>query len=338
MSSRYWIAAFAFGLTFSGAAAQNQPTTEDQPRQEESVSNGQDSAESQQPEAIDTTPALQGIEAAIRDLKAEIDEVEQERQRENDRRDLDAQEGMAIWAERMFYVTLATVFLTLAALITIIRTLHHTKLAAKSAADMVPHARDSAAAAMDAAKAAFDANATMQRVGELETRAYLVIENPRLIYSEYGAAVELDIRNVGRSPAYFVTAVFVPQSTAIEFDGDGFDWTKPEPVKHEMARLIGSDVTKRCKFGIRDIHIRSDFHKMDPGKLIKKIALIVEYQTVFDRERSTFDNEVALTLLNVPDPRRGLLAESAPPGSAEFTLTTIDTIPGGWVKHYQSNN
>lgn len=107
-----WIIAVAFGLICSASVAQDQTTTENQPRQEESIADGEESAESEQPRAIDPTPALEGIEAAIRDLEAEIDEVEKDRQRKNERRDVEAQEDMARWAFWMFVSTVVVAVIT----------------------------------------------------------------------------------------------------------------------------------------------------------------------------------------------------------------------------------
>ena len=158
--------AIAFGLIAGSLQAQDQATTEDQPRQEESVAKGENAAQSESPDPIDLSPALQGIEAAIRELKAEVDKVEQERQQENDRRDLMAQEGMARWAFWMFIASGATVLLTLAALLTIIGTLFQTKRAADASVEMVDQAKASTTAAIKAVE-------VTREMGIAQTRAYV---------------------------------------------------------------------------------------------------------------------------------------------------------------------
>jgi len=84
MFKRYWIIAITLGLALSSTGyAQDETASENHPSTEDAAAEGQQQSEQQQSPAIDPTPALEGIERAIRDLEAEIDHVEQERQREN---------------------------------------------------------------------------------------------------------------------------------------------------------------------------------------------------------------------------------------------------------------
>ncbi|PIL14304.1 hypothetical protein P775_26735 [Puniceibacterium antarcticum] len=200
MSISRWIIAIAFGLIACLGAAQEQPTPKDQPGQSESATNAGDGGQENQYKTIELTSALDRIEAAIRDLIAEEDKIEQERAREQASRDLNAQEGMAWWAELMFYATAATVALTFVALFAIIRTLFHTKRAADAAHDMVDEARATTTAAERGALVA-------REIGEAQVRAYVSVDEISISESpdaqgRYEARVTL--KNTGQSPAWEV--------------------------------------------------------------------------------------------------------------------------------------
>ncbi|UWQ16252.1 hypothetical protein [Jannaschia sp. M317] len=181
MSISRWIIAVALGLTLvTSGTAQEQPATEDQPRQEDSATDGQDRPEQPEFDPVQAVIALEAIEAAINKLKSEVDQNETNRARENAARDLDAQEGMAWWAELMFYATAGTVILTFAALIAIIRTLHHTRRAADTAERMADDTR---------------------AIGRAQVRAYLHCKSAKFeIKSDLSRAV-LEVSNTGQSPA-----------------------------------------------------------------------------------------------------------------------------------------
>lgn len=135
------IIAVIFGLAILSAEALAQTAPEDQPRQEESTTDADQNSQNQNENSVRLTSALEGIESAIRDLIAEEDKIETQRQQDAEDRDLKAQEGMAWWAELMFYSAVATVILTVVALFAIIRTLHHTRRAADYTKDMLTEAR-----------------------------------------------------------------------------------------------------------------------------------------------------------------------------------------------------
>lgn len=184
MFRSYWVITVALGLVILATESRSQTAAEDQPRQEESTSDTQSDSKQQNPKPVDLTPVLENIEAAIRDLIAEEDKIAAEAQQNRESRDLEAQEGMAKWAEWMFYATTATVVLTLAALMAIIRTLHHTRRAADSA-EIV--ARDTKA------------------IGEAQVRAYLHCGSASYEFGEDYLTATLQILNAGQSPATKVT-------------------------------------------------------------------------------------------------------------------------------------
>ena len=160
----------------------------------------------------DPTPTLQNIERAIRELKEEKTETEIQRQNDRETRNLDAQETIAYWAGRMFWATIATVLLTFGALITIIRTLRHTRRAADYAKDMATEAQ----AATEAATKAADQAEASNKILRAEQRPWLSIGAPVISsfsepgivrarrepdFLEYNFSISVKITNNGKFPA-----------------------------------------------------------------------------------------------------------------------------------------
>jgi len=196
-------------LVLSGQAY-SQAAAEDQPRQEEGAAATDEGGGDQEREPIDLTSAFEGIETAIRDLITKENEVTAQQQQENEQRDLDAQEGMAWWAKLMFYATGATVLVTFAALVAIIKTLEQTKRAADYTKDML----------VEAAEVTREAKSANQILRE-EQRPWIQVTHE--IHSDFGWDREIDlgkevpidqryfrivvrtkIKNLGRLPAYDV--------------------------------------------------------------------------------------------------------------------------------------
>lgn len=202
MPFRAWLLIVVLGLSIMPDLGHTQEgldaVLEDEPvtaqRQEESTTASDDNSTQHQPPAIDPTPALESIEAAIRDLIAEEDKIERERHQDRERRDLDAQVGMALWAKRMFFATLATVVLTFIALFAIIKTPKHTRRAADSAMIM-------AVETGRATKAARAAVAVTREIGEIQTRAYVGVARCKFILECYEAEILSEFTNTGNTPA-----------------------------------------------------------------------------------------------------------------------------------------
>lgn len=174
---------------------------EDQPGQEESPPDSQDRGEGQQTASLTLSSALQGIERAIRDLVPEEDHDDRRQQQERERRDLSAQEGMAWWAELMFYAASATVILTFFALVAILRTLHHTRRAADYTEGMLGEAKATTVAARDTVT-------ETRRIGEAQVKAYLSIKAAKAFIDENdGIVFDVTVRNFGQSPAKDVHAI-----------------------------------------------------------------------------------------------------------------------------------
>lgn len=189
MPFRTWVFAVAFGLIASLGQAQENvvPSLENDPvgtaGYSESAEGADDQSECEQADGFDYAPALTLIEGAIRDLVADVDHVEAQRQQENEERDLQAQEDMAYWAKLMFWASAVTVGLTFIALVAIIRTLKHTKTAAEAAVDMVEEAKgttlatrqmaeDSKAIGDSQVQASIDAVATARSANEVAAKQF----------------------------------------------------------------------------------------------------------------------------------------------------------------------
>lgn len=197
MLVRSWLLAVALGLTLAPswcgaqeapeAAVEGQPVTE--PGQQESGPTGETNAPSEDAEPPDLAPSLQGIEAAIRDLIAEEDEIERQRQEEREIRDLNAQEEMAGWAREMFWTSAATVVLTAVGVILIWRTLKATR-------DAVKEAEKATVAAQEAV------NVTHE-IGGRQLRAYLgfIGIESQLAPNEAFVRVAVNFKNTGQTPA-----------------------------------------------------------------------------------------------------------------------------------------
>jgi hypothetical protein len=90
------------------------------------------------------------IESAIRSLKVEADKKENEEKESREKSDLIAQQEMSRWAFWTMVATWGTTLLSLAALLTIYRTLVHTRRAADASNRMVIEAQQTTVAAREA--------------------------------------------------------------------------------------------------------------------------------------------------------------------------------------------
>lgn len=215
MSFRALMFAVAIGLTAGlvPGDSSGQTAPESQPRQEESGPASSEVSQEQDPSAVDISPALNGIEAAIRELIAEEDAIARKEAEALEKRDLKAQEGMAWWAELMFYATGAMTVLTFAALIAIIRTLKHTKRAADYAQDMVREAKATTEAAEKTVEATKD-------IARIELRAYVGVKSVTITFGQDGqdfdARIVIRVANTGSTPAIIQ---FHSTKNQIEFYG-----------------------------------------------------------------------------------------------------------------------
>lgn len=225
MPFRAWLLIAALGWLTVDVAFSQEPTPPEQEAQVEPPGNYQGGATAGERPAAqeqDRSPtifsALNGVEAAIRDLIAEQRNQASQGPASHEVRDLHAQEKMAMWAFWMFVATAATVALTFAALLAILRTLHHTKRAADAAVDMVTEAKATSAAA--------EATIGVTReIGQAQVRAYLSIKAARAYVDEKdGIVFDVTVENSGQSPAkgvHAVVGVWVNRKVTLSADMGG---------------------------------------------------------------------------------------------------------------------
>lgn len=195
-----WLFVIALGVALP-SPVWSQAASEDQVRQEERPADSQAGSDDEQAQPFNLAPALQGIEGAIRSLIPEVDSEGRRQEQEREQRDLSAQEGMAWWAELMFYASAATVVLTFFALVAILRTLHHTRRAADYTEGMLGEAKQTTVAARDTVT-------ETRRIGEAQVKAYLSIKAAKAFIDEKdGIVFDVTVRNFGQSPAKDVHAI-----------------------------------------------------------------------------------------------------------------------------------
>lgn len=192
MPYRHWLFIAALGCLTAEAALSQEPVPPDPEAQVQTPGDDQDDAAAgrdapgqDQQRAPDLFPAIYGIEAAIRDLIAEQRNQTSQEPGDHEVRDLDAQEQMALWAYWMFVATAAAVVLTFAALLAIIRTLHHTKRAADAAFDMVDEAKATTTAAQGTIEVTRD-------IGQRQIRAYVQFDGVHC--QPIGSRDDIDVR------------------------------------------------------------------------------------------------------------------------------------------------
>ncbi len=179
------------------------PLLESQPVSESGQNTGKEQREKrgqkEKPPAEKLAPALNKIESAIRDLITQQSSPQSEPPKDNEIRDLEAQEGMALWAKRMFWATLAAVVVTFMGIVLIGFTLFHTKRAADFAGHMVDEAKATTQAAKESIK-------STRISAERQLRAYVSIDIERMRFNPKSRKFEINylIKNVGQTPAHNV--------------------------------------------------------------------------------------------------------------------------------------
>ena len=241
MPLRIWGCGLALSAILAASNAWPQVSTDDQPRKEvatSAIDKGKDV------KGINLTPSLEGIEKAIRDLKTTDDKIAAEAQQNREIRALKLQEDMTRWAEWMFYATAASVTLTFAALIAVIRTLYHTGRAADYTRDMLVEAKSTTTAALDTV-------AITKEIGDRQTRPYLTYDSGKIsVWNIEGGDPEssfliLDVsfRNGGQSPGILTAA-----SSAIYAPRDGDGWGRHQASLRPFQMVIGANQTDKVSF------------------------------------------------------------------------------------------
>lgn len=196
------VAVLAYAQEASSPALESQPVPPAQSN-DAPADNGDDSPQDDaKPEPL--VPVLEKIESAIRDIVPEKNPADDQRAEDREKADLQAQEDMALWAERMFWATVMGVLTTLAGLILIGKTLSYTKVAAKHTEAMLEEAKAATQTAREATKAARDTIEITRDIGEAQVRAYLSCRAARYEIKKTLIHLTLTIKNSGQSPAQSV--------------------------------------------------------------------------------------------------------------------------------------
>lgn len=312
MSFRTWLYVFAFGIALAASVAAQVGDTsiEQQPVAETGQGDGSDeNDEATQPDVTnspDILTAIEGIESAIRDLIAEEDQIEAERQRQNESRDLNAQEAMAKWARWMFWATIGTALVTLVGLILIGFTLRYTRKAAEHTEGMLRQAERATIAAESAVEATRD-------IGEKQVRAYLHVTNVGFSLGEKTGevGVRLTVANAGQSPAVAAKGLVV-------FEGD-----RKEPIVIEvpLPNIAASSCTTR---EIRQIKGKGSAAGLDGAKRIT-VFITVTAEDVFGHDIKA----VSMRTIGIPNGAKA--GQSYEPEDAEgfFPDRAIEFLAAG---------
>lgn len=270
----------AFAQEHPGGPAIDEPVAS--PGQDAGTGDGQEEAAKEETSASRIEPALQAIEAAIRELVAEDDAEERKRQEKREEADLQAQEDMVLWAGRMTYATWAGVVLTLIGLALIARTMLYTRdaaLYAKTAAEAgvasVEEAKKSTSAAVKSADAAMLANVLQRELFITANRPWLCIEeiSPtgpltwdggttlrfRLYLQNYGHAVATDgyiqtILELDARAAMQATAQRLQQDASARHyipAGIGFNVIPGKPYIYRIAHTLTRETIEAALEGAR---------------------------------------------------------------------------------------
>ncbi len=167
--------------------------------QNTSKENGDKGGQKEDAPAEKLSPVLNKIESAIRDLITQQNTPQSQPPKNNEIRDLEAQEGMALWAKLMFWTSTIMAFITFGGVILIYRTLVQT-------GKMLAEAEKATAAALTTVE-------ITRETSKRQLRAYIaaeaIVENVR---SEEKVRMAIKANNYGQTPARNVrvrTAVFV---------------------------------------------------------------------------------------------------------------------------------
>jgi hypothetical protein len=223
--------------------------------------------------------ALERIGDALTELVPEVNEEKEKRTETRELRDLQAQEDMAAWAERMFWATLASLGISFVGVVLVWRSL---KLN-----------RETLEQATKASNAAVETNATARELGEAQTRAYVDLFDVQIKnYGEdrpaaevlYGGKVQNDVvlifKNSGQSPASSVTIRFrrkiVGHMTLETFDAslEGVDATAP--AKIAAGQTFGKNVGS--------VQTDAEYKSITSGECYDVIFGDIVYEDVFKKK------------------------------------------------------
>lgn len=218
----------------------------------------------QKGQPVDLAPLERAINSVTSAVEALGKNPKAAEEKERADRDLKAQEKMAKWARKLYYATVLSLVLTVFGLILIARTLHHTKRAANSSAEIVEVTRDSA---------------------ERQTRAYVSVKSIKLTSLLEGAVPEAAVTliNSGHSPATQICAVYgcqvgpIGQVFRIKFQN-----TKPTS-RLALGPGIDANFSIKSSQGLS----AADINAINAGRSTIVIAGAIVYKDIFQRTRRT---------------------------------------------------
>lgn len=288
MPKAYRLALIALGVVIVAFQAHSQEEIEGivlggeqivQERQSEHSPTDYEAAFPQHESVKSLVPAIQGVEAAIRDLISTLTPDVTQIQREE--KDVEAQTQMAFWAKAMFWAAFFSVVLTALGIILIWRTLIYTREAAKSAAAAV----DQANAATVAAK---DGVSVTQRIGEAQVRAYFgievlsgdVVEGRPLVFT-------IKITNHGQSPAMNVSFAATAFIRSADWKWGSEQLPAPEGSRPMMMLPSGGSFTTPVDMIPPVILDGTHIAALRSGQALAFASGVCFYQDVFGQEWET---------------------------------------------------
>jgi hypothetical protein len=182
------------------------------------------------------------------------------------------------------------------------------------------------------AKAAEDAIAVSREIGEAQARAYISVTKAWFETIDKALPkIILQVRNSGQSPAYDLQVVYRACSEPISVDPT----VKPLKVNSfPLTDLWPAGADEILSFGIHPDDVVDQTGKGAPGKSFAMVELILEYQTVFDRQRQRIDMDTAVRLLvpNVPKWTGPELTQTKPPRHPVLVMTNFTA---SWILEYR---
>lgn len=293
-----WVFIVALGFLSVGELRAQQigpPATESQPVTEvdsqEAQQDGSQTATQELQPTEETTLAIQGVEAAIRDLVAEQRSTNTQESEERAARDLQAQVDMAWWAAVMSYIAGLSVLVTFAGVLLIKWTLDATREAGGYAEGMLQEAKRATSAAQDTVT-------ETRRIGEAQVRAYLSV-NHEVKFSNIEAnkrhIMGMTISNTGQTPAYDIGiagTIFVMQKSF--HPGDDFWKEHKFETEGQNAHLPGGTSTSMAGEIFLDQPVAMNIHAGHDNLFA---ATSIVYTDAFGRKHMT---RVLSALIFVP--------------------------------------
>ncbi|WP_095203621.1 hypothetical protein [Mesorhizobium carmichaelinearum] len=237
----------------------------------------------------------------------------------------DAAKESADWTMRSYWLVLAGTIIGACTLIA-------AGAAAKFARDAAIHTEAGAKQAERSAKAAEDAIVASREIGEAQARAYISVT--KAWYENNANALPkiiIQVRNSGQSPAYDLQAIYRPCTEPINVEPP----LKPLKVSSfPLTDLWPAGADEMLSFGVHPDDVVDPTGKGAPGKNFAMVELILEYMTVFDRQRGRIDMDTAVRLFipNVPKWTGPDLNQTKPP---RHPVAVMTSFTAGWIHEYR---